>query len=196
MTQTLGIDLSDGMVKVYNTIASNQGLSAEEMSAVAGNILDPKNPSPAEFKDAKWFDFDLVAVGLGFHHFEDPTLAATRLAERLKLGGVLLIIDFLPHEHPESVAADGGHSHGHDHGHDHSNEHQCGKKSSQDINKVIATVAHFGFGEEQIKETFEKAGVGKDFGFEVIAKGVTFTFHGRKMVRDIFVAKGRKGKGE
>lgn len=183
------------MVKAYNTIVSNQGLSAEEMFAVAGNLLDPKNPSPAEFKEAKWFDFDLVAVGLGFHHFEDPILAATRLAKRLKPEGVLLIIDFLPHEHPESFATDGRHSHDHSHGHghDHSHEHHGSEKSSQDINKVIATVAHFGFGEDQIKETFEKAGVGKDFGFEVIAKGVILTFRGRKMVRDVFMAKGMKG---
>jgi SAM-dependent methyltransferase len=199
------------MVAAYNTNASNQGLHADEMSAATGNLLDPRDPSPAEFKGEEWFHFDLAVVGLGFHHFEDPTLAATRLAERLKPGGVLMILDFLPHDpektnstvtagNGEGASSERGHSHGHSHGHDHhasghdhhASGHGHSEESKEPWKKVMGTVAHHGFGQEQVKEAFEKAGVGKDFGFDVIAQNVVFIFHERRMTRTIFMAKGKK----
>jgi SAM-dependent methyltransferase len=66
------------------------------MRAIHGNLTDPDDPKPAAL--ASLPPFDVAVVGLGFHHFEDPTLAAQRLAERLKPGGVLVIVDFLPHD--------------------------------------------------------------------------------------------------
>jgi len=67
------------------------------MRAYHGNLCIPDDPNPAAFACPEFFNFDVVAVGLGFHHFDDPALAARRLAERLKHGGVLTILDFLPH---------------------------------------------------------------------------------------------------
>lgn len=87
------------MVKEYNTSARNQGIPESEMLAVQGNLLDANKPSPLELAGKEFFEFDIAAVGLGFHHFDDPALAAKRLAERLKTGGVLFIVDFLPHQH-------------------------------------------------------------------------------------------------
>ena len=78
-----------------------QGLAASEMHAYQGNLCVPEDPSPAAFTSPEFFDFDVAAVGLGFHHFDDPALAARRLAERLKTGGVLAILDFLPHDRPD-----------------------------------------------------------------------------------------------
>ena len=71
------------------------------MHAYQGNLCVPEDPSPAEFASPEFFNFDVAAVGLGFHHFDDPALAARRLAERLKTGGVLVILDFLPHDRPD-----------------------------------------------------------------------------------------------
>lgn len=87
------------MVTEYNTSAQNQGLSPSEMQAYVGNLIDPNESAPAELSRKEFFDFDIAVVGLGFHHFDQPALAAKRLAERLKKGGVLMIVDFLPHEH-------------------------------------------------------------------------------------------------
>lgn len=86
------------------------------MRAHQGNICVPSDPDPPAFASAEFFDFDVAAVGLGFHHFDDPALAARRLAARLKTGGVLVILDFLPHGELNvsqssfvlSVAASGG----------------------------------------------------------------------------------------
>lgn len=67
------------------------------MYAYQGNLLDPNDPDPREFASFDFQLFDIAVVGLGFHHFDDPALAAKRLVERLRPGGVLLILDFLPH---------------------------------------------------------------------------------------------------
>ena len=80
---------------------------------------------------------DIAVVGLGFHRFDDPNLAARRLAARLRPGGILLILDFLPHG--ENMIRHGA-------------EH---------------TVTHHGFSEESIRAIFEQAGVTAEYGLEV-----------------------------
>lgn len=171
VTKCIGIDLSPNMVHEYNTMASNLSMTTSlNISASVGNLLDPADPTPAEFEHEQFYNFDLVVVGLGFHHFGDPVLAAARLAERLKKGGVLLIVDFLFQEEGNS------HQHGHGFGHSH-----C------DVAK-----RHLGFGEGEMKKIFESAGVGKDFGFEVIAKAAVFKTSSRSMISDIFMARGTK----
>ena len=74
------------------------------MHAYQGNICMPDDPSPTAFSSPEFFNFDIAAVGLGFHHFDDPELAACRLVERLRPGGVLVILDFLPHGSPVGVS--------------------------------------------------------------------------------------------
>ena len=71
------------------------------MHAYQGNLCVPDDPAPSAFASPNFFSFDIAAVGLGFHHFDDPTLAAQRLVERLRPGGVLLILDFFSHAKPE-----------------------------------------------------------------------------------------------
>lgn len=82
------------------------------MHAYTGNLLDPSDPSPASLSSAHFHAFDVAAVGLGFHHFADPDLAARQLASRLRPGGVLFVVDFLPHEHHDVPAHAGVAHHG------------------------------------------------------------------------------------
>lgn len=154
------------MAAEYNKSMENQGIPASEMFAHVGNLIDPSDPSPAAFTGPEFHDFDIAAVGLGFHHFDDPALAAKRLAERLKPGGVLFIIDFQPHEHV--------------HGH-----HHAAEKS----------VTHMGFSEVDIKKMFEEAGVGKGFEHVVVGKGIVITDKSDEMktvTREVFMARGSK----
>ncbi|KAI5921743.1 hypothetical protein F4810DRAFT_320103 [Camillea tinctor] len=134
------------MVAAYNARARNQGLSPAEMHATQGDLLSPSPPPIPGL-------FDLAAVGAGFHHFADPGLAARRLAERLKPGGVLMVVDFL--------LEDGqGHGHGHGRGqglgHNHGGAH---------------TVMHHGFTEAGMRDMFAAAGAGKDFRLEIVGRG-------------------------
>ncbi|KAF3019439.1 hypothetical protein E8E14_013326 [Neopestalotiopsis sp. 37M] len=111
-TQCVGVDVSENMVGAFNARAENQGLTKEDMFAVVGNLAVPDDPAPAALSGPEFFNFDIAAVGGGFHHFDDPEFAATRLIERLKPGGVLFIWDFLTHEHDHDYASHGVVHHG------------------------------------------------------------------------------------
>ncbi|KAK3372414.1 S-adenosyl-L-methionine-dependent methyltransferase [Podospora didyma] len=162
-TQCVGIDLSENMAAAYNARAENQGLAVEEMHAYQGNLCTPENPSPPEFASPEFFGFDIAAVGLGFHHFDDPALAARRLVERLKPGGVLLILDFLPHDKMDSAHA------------------------------ASHTVTHHGFSETQIRELYEQAGAGTDFKLESVAVVFNRATESKpEMRRQLFLARGVK----
>ncbi|KAL2180715.1 methyltransferase-like protein [Thermothelomyces heterothallicus CBS 202.75] len=162
-TQCVGIDLSENMVAAYNTRAENQGLTPSEMHAYQGNLCVPEDPNPPAFASPEFTNFDVAAVGLGFHHFDDPVLAARRLAERLKTGGVLMILDFLPHE-----KLDASHP-------------------------ATQTITHHGFTEEHIRRIYEEAGVGKDFALQEVAAVFHFSKeNGEEMKRKIFIARGTK----
>jgi SAM-dependent methyltransferase len=165
ITQSIGVDISESMVNEYNAGAMNQGIPESEMHAVVGNLISVDESPSASLSSPSFHDFDIAAVGLGFHHFVDPALAAKRLGERLKVGGTLLIIDFLPH------------------GHDHSLNH----KEMQERG-----VTHMGFSEDDVKGLFEGAGVGRDFEYVVLGKGIVFTKEGASLKREVFMAKGRK----
>ncbi|KAH8811385.1 S-adenosyl-L-methionine-dependent methyltransferase [Xylogone sp. PMI_703] len=173
ITQSIGIDLSENMVAQYNLRATNQGLSPSEMSAYHGNLLSPDDPNPASLAGPEFYDFDVAAVGLGFHHFSDPALAAKRLVGRLKSGGVLLIIDFMPHA-PGDV-------HGHRHG-------------DMDVKSAVHTVTHHGFSEDEVKKMFIEAGAGDGFEYQVVGEGIVFVRgEGEKeMRRTVFMARGVK----
>ncbi|KAJ4536630.1 hypothetical protein HRR80_003538 [Exophiala dermatitidis] len=185
-TEYVGIDLSENMVREYNSRfgVSSSSSSADEQRiqdktaegiagpgsgsdsnpftahAVVGNLLDPADPAPAHLSSPEFYNFDLVVVGLGFHHFQDIPLATRRLVERLRPGGVFLIIDFVTHamENPDALPA-------------------------------LRTVAHNGFSEDELRKYFEDAGL-QDFGLvrmheEVLLRGTIkrepFMAHGRKV---------------
>ena len=94
----VGLDLSENMVKAYNArFNAEDSSSGHHFQASVGNLLDEHDGSPAALAEPKFYNFDLVAVGLGFHHFEHLEEATKRLVDRLKAGGVFMIVDFLPH---------------------------------------------------------------------------------------------------
>ncbi|KAI8825071.1 S-adenosyl-L-methionine-dependent methyltransferase [Fimicolochytrium jonesii] len=122
ITAATGVDVSSGMLDVYKQIfqtVPNDTSTAKtdiKVTAQQGDLLaQPADPALAS---AEFYGFDIVACSLAFHHFADVDLAAQRMAERLKPGGVLLIIDLLHH--------DGGYGHGHGHDHGHGDGHGHG----------------------------------------------------------------------
>lgn len=148
---------------------SHQGLSKDEMHAYQGNLLNKEDPNPSSLSSADLFNFDVAAVGLGAHHFEDPDFAARQIAARLRPGGVFFIVDFLPHDHVD------GHAH-----------------------KAAHTVTHHGFSEERVREMFTAAGVGKGFAMVEMGSGVVFAGmgkDGKEMKRRVFLARGEKESG-
>jgi hypothetical protein len=71
------------MVQHYNEAARSSGLTPEQAHAVVGDLIGSEDPA-TELSGPEFYNFDVAAIGLGFHHFEDPPLAVKRLGERLK----------------------------------------------------------------------------------------------------------------
>ena len=165
-TEFVGIDLSENMVKAYNerlAPADADDTSTPKLNAraVVGDLLDPAGPS-SSLSGQEFHGFDLAAVGFGFHHFDDLSLATERLVSRLKPGGVFLIVDFVKHA---EVANHAGH-----------------------------TIAHHGFGEEEVRKHFGGAGL-VDVGVLTIPEPVKMVFKGgdgMEHERQIFLGKGKK----
>ncbi|KAG9247179.1 S-adenosyl-L-methionine-dependent methyltransferase [Calycina marina] len=189
VSQCIGVDISESMVNEYNAGATNQGIAEDEMHAVVGDLIAP-TPS-ATLSGAKFEGFDIAAVGMGWHHFENPLLAAHRLADRLKVGGVLFIIDFLPFDDPKSAQAQ-AHSHGASHHHAH--EEGKGKHSENEeiSHQAVRFITHFGFSEDEMMKVFESAGVGGGFEYMTLGEGTVFKHSGQDMKRSVFMARGTK----
>ena len=90
--EVVGIDVSSNMLERYQALMSAHNIAGLTFSTVAGNMLTEEEPA-ANLREKHLYDFDIAAVGFGFHHFGSPTLCIQRLAERLKPGGTILIVD-------------------------------------------------------------------------------------------------------
>lgn len=144
------------------------------MFATHGDLLGREKASPS-ISGPDFYDFDLAAVDLGFHHFEDPALAAKRLVERLKPGkGVLLIVDLVLHEH---LKLDGTHAAAH-------------RDGEEDVG-VIKTVAHHGFKKEQIEGIMKDAGC-VDVDYVLLDEPIRFGDEMGRQQRKVFMIRGRR----
>lgn len=164
LTEAVGLDVSDSMVDEFNKDAQEAGLS-DRLVAYRGNLV--AETVSAEFSDPKFFDFDLVLIGSALHHLADPGLALKRLADRLKKGGVCLVIDFLPH--------------GHD---DHKNDENWGDAAH-------TTNVH-GFSSHDMEKLFENAGLSANFDYKVLEKPLVFTQNGVTRSKPVFMARAQR----
>lgn len=153
------------MVNKFNKLAADAKLPDSQIYAVVGNLMDD-TPNPA-IAGPEWYSFDVAAIGLGFHHFERRPEMLHRLAERLKPGGVLLILDFLIGEGVE--VDDPQHWHRASHG----------------------TIAVPGFTEESMRDVYQGAGLDA-FEIRVFPEKVRMEFGDVEKFRTVFLAKGRK----
>lgn len=94
-----GIDVSDGMVDRFNNVARSAGFSEQQMYATRGDLLDnnysskPEDETDTTINSKDFFDFDIAVISMALHHVSDPQSLVSRLVERLRVGGILLIVD-------------------------------------------------------------------------------------------------------
>ncbi|EXK45927.1 hypothetical protein FOXG_07643 [Fusarium oxysporum f. sp. lycopersici 4287] len=132
MSTVRGMDIASGMVEQYNKMALKAGYTSTKMRAVQGDLIDPElTPSP-ETNTPGFFDFDVVAMCMALHHIEDPENMISQLSKRLRPGGILLIIDW--------VASSAG-------------------SSAQTGNRTLGAISRMGFQENEVKSSFDKAGL-------------------------------------
>ena len=148
-SQFIGVDLAEGMLAKYRETAVELGLSEQQMKAVRGNLLAPKvGPTDPPTSDEELSNFDLVAMCMALHHVDDLELAMKRLAEKLRPGGVLLVIDWAKMDNAPISA-----SVGHTDNQNHNSQHQQQNYSHPGAH----TMSHDSFTEEQIATLFQQA---------------------------------------
>lgn len=167
VTQIVGIDVSDNMVAEFNQNAHSLGI-ADKMVGYAADLL--AEDAPAQEIDSACTNLDMVTVSMALHHFEHPSSALTRLAERLKKGGVCYIIDLVAHTD--------SHGHGHEqHGHE--------------FAEASHTVKTHGFSRDDMQKLFEQAGL-TDFEYEILPEPLKFSTETRSFSKTVFVARAQR----
>ncbi|RAL09654.1 class I SAM-dependent methyltransferase [Aspergillus homomorphus CBS 101889] len=180
VTKVVGMDVSDGMVGQFNKNAQEAGLG-DKMTGVKADLL--AETVPEEYSGEEYSNFDIVVVSMALHHFEKPELALARLGERLKKGGVFLILEIL---------ANGDHDHQHHHHHHHHHgEHHDSAHEKLDFGEAEHTVGSHGFTLEGIQQLYENAGLGRDFQSELLEHKMAFKVHA-KLPKTLFLARGQR----
>lgn len=139
-----GIDISETSVASYNEMAQQSGFSVEQMHAVQGCI--PASSENTLLATEEFFNFDLIVISMALHHIEDQAGVLSGLYERLRSGGVLVVIDLAPDAHS----------------HDHAQGGECGNHDdyhTQHKARVQHTISnHHGYGAKDMKDLLSKAG--------------------------------------
>lgn len=176
----IGVDVSAGMLAKYNATAARLGLGPEEMMGVRGDLFaEPVEPTDPPLPEERLQNFDLVAICMALHHMEDIQLAVSKLASRLKPGGILLVIDWAQingataaqREFMEDVRSgkvqtkgaqnqqqQNGEEHHHQHHHQHNQRDYVDPQQPWKPHAASHTISHDSFTEEKIAELFHNAG--------------------------------------
>ncbi|KAK0515452.1 hypothetical protein JMJ35_001486 [Cladonia borealis] len=157
------LDLSSKMVSRFNELAATSEITfVRNARAIEGNLLTDEDP-PSELNGPELHNFDIVAVGGGLHHFPNPAKAIGRFAQRLRVGGVLLISDFIEEEQGWVMPTGAEH-----------------------------TIYKYGFSESEMKGLMEGHGLG-GFGWREMPERLEMEVHKDKPVsRKGFLAKPAK----
>ena len=87
-----GIDIATSQVERFNSEATQRlGPHHERMFAIQGDLTNPHEGLDAP----EWFGFDVAIISMALHHVRNPIDLLTRLRQRVKRGGVLVVVDFL-----------------------------------------------------------------------------------------------------
>ncbi|KAI4147177.1 MAG: hypothetical protein LQ341_001857 [Variospora aurantia] len=166
VTEIRGIDVSGGMVDKYNAEARKAGMSEDQMHAVRGDLLAPAG---GPLQGQEFHNFDLIVMSMALHHVDEPNKIVAKFVERLKPGGTVVIIDWIP----KSSRADSGTA---------SDQHQHSDAEH--------TISFDGFNEDQMRGLFSEAGcLSSDF---VLAESPSEVPPDPTGQRQLFFAKGIK----
>lgn len=168
------------MIEEYTKNARQAGLS-DKIVGYKGDLL--ADPASIELSGPEFFDFDVVLISMALHHFANPELAMKRFSERMKKGGVCLIIDLFIDEGE-------GHHHGHEHGHDHSHGHDHGHKHPE-FAEANETISKHGFSKDDMRKLYESAGLAKGFDYQVVEEPLVFEKDGKSFSKTVFIARGQ-----
>ena len=194
------------MVDKFNAEAREAGMSEAQMRAVRGDLLAPADGS---LGDPAFYDFDLAVMSMALHHVDDPKAMVARLVERVKPGGTVVIIDWIPsddfppmdssHDHDSHDSHDRPQPNHHNHNHGHSihdykhtpnPHHHHNHSHGHHHHSASHTLSTSGFSQSQMREMILEAGC-RDSDF-VLAASPSDVPLGRTGQKQMFFAKGTR----
>ncbi|KAL2817531.1 S-adenosyl-L-methionine-dependent methyltransferase [Aspergillus granulosus] len=173
-TQTIGLDLSSGMVAEYNKAAADMGLSPARMHAYQYNLLandtdtDSAATPPIPENTLTPSSFDVIVIGMALHHVAKPNDLLARFKELLKPGGVCVVMDMVPTDDAPDLE---------------------GVLEASQL-EVAKTIGKRGFTEEEMRRFYEDVGMGTGFEYVVIKERFRFTMFGHEFHVTGFMARG------
>ena len=160
------------MVEKFNSEAREAGMTEAQIRAVRGDLLAPIE---GQLESQEFYDFDLAVMSMALHHVEDPKIMIAKLVERLRPGGTVVIIDWIPSGRSSSD------SHG---------SHADEKKDGHGQHASSHTITFDGFSKEEMHSFFREAGCSNnDY---VLAASPSEVPPDRKGQKHLFFAKGTK----
>lgn len=195
-TDLRGIDISSSMVGEYNRrcseVPDTENPLNASMHAIVGDLCDPAGVAD-DLMDKELFDFDVAIVGMGFHHFEHLELSIRRLKERVKKGGVVIIIDGAGPAERFPMANGHGQSHHHTHSSGTTIEQISPGKDVQAVFPAAApSVPHkHGFSRADMEKLFTAAGC-TDFDLVMLKEPIVFGDGEGALKQKAFIARGRR----
>ncbi|KAL9608486.1 MAG: hypothetical protein Q9167_006694, partial [Letrouitia subvulpina] len=153
VTEIRGIDLSAAMVDKYNSEARQAGLSQGRMHAVQGDLLT----MPEDLIGTQAFNnFDLAIMSMALHHVDSPDELVAKLVDRLKPGGIIVIIDWVWSEQSPV------HAHGQVQPMECKTESDMMSAHDYGMHSAVHTIFSNGFTKEQMQAMFATAGCKSD----------------------------------
>jgi SAM-dependent methyltransferase len=166
------------MIASFNDTALALNLSPDQMCAVQGDLLGA--PTSPTLQRDEFFNFDVAVISMALHHVADPQAMTTKLVERLREGGSLLIIDWAT----DPAHADEGFGEVLDH-HNHPDGY-----TKERLEEVQKTMIRAGFARDEMIELLRKAGCSQVyFALHPEPSVLPIKFGGEKR---LFFARGRK----
>ena len=171
-TEIRGFDVSEGMVDKFNIEAREAGMTEAQIRAVRGDLLAPIE---GQLESQEFYDFDLAVMSMALHHVEEPKIMIAKLVERLRPGGAVVIIDWIPSGRTPPD------SHG---------SHADEKKDGHGQHAGSHTISFDGFSKGEMHKIF--CGAGCSNSDYVLAASPSEFPPDRKGQKQLFFAKGTK----
>jgi SAM-dependent methyltransferase len=95
-----GIDIATAQVERFNAEVAKLAAGEGRIFAIQGDLTSPS----AELKGKEWYNFDLAIISMALHHITNPISMLTHLRERVRKGGVIVVVDWLIENNPDDVA--------------------------------------------------------------------------------------------
>ena len=124
----------------FNSEAHEAGMTEAHIRAVRGDLLAP---TEGRLEGEEFYNFDLAVMSMALHHVKDPNIMIAKLVERLRPGGIVVVIDWIPSGRASSE------SHG---------NHAVDKKHGHGQHASSHTIAFDGFSQEEMHNIFREAG--------------------------------------